>query len=108
MVGLEVDMVSLLSGWENRSLYPGLGIALAGYTTRLLTACQPLNRSRESRLYTMSLGNHHPRQRGERSPHPSFLLQPEGFDFFAHEPEVPLRTPHPPVPLDTAVTGYVL
>lgn len=63
---LEVEVMSLLSAWENRTLYPVLGLALTGYTIRLLTACHPLNHSRELQAYMMSLGNYHHGDQGER------------------------------------------
>jgi len=85
--------MSLLSTWENHTLYQGLGLALSAYTIRLLRACHPLNQSRELQPSMMSLENCLHRHQGERLPHLlSFLLQPKGFDFFAREPEVPLLT----------------
>lgn len=73
-----------------------------------ITACHPLNHSRQSQPYMMSLENHHHRHQGDRLPHLFFPLQPKGFDFLAREPEVRFHTLHPSVILDTAVIGYVL
>lgn len=78
-----MEMVSLVSTLENLILHPGLGLALIWLY--LQTNCTPSSHSSESQLYMVSYGNYHHRHQGESLPHLSSLLQPKGFDFFAHE-----------------------